>query len=516
MILWILYIAAKTPLDSIETQPTIFVIYGGTGDLSCRKLAPALYNLYLDGWMPARFSIIGTGRSSLSNEDFREKLLNGINQFSRSGKADPEKWNSFAKNIFYQPADNKNPESYASIAGQIEEHRKEWNQEPLLIHYLAVAPDLFPIIAENICKTNMAGNQDLSRIVVEKPFGRDLESARALNQLLAKIFKEEQIYRIDHYLGKETVQNIMAFRFANAILEPLWNRNYIENVQLSVTEQLGVESRGEYYEGAGALRDMIQNHILQLLCLIAMEPPISFKSEEVRNRKVDVLRSMRKFEAENIRSQSVRGQYGKGWIEGKSVPGYREEEKVNKQSNTETFAAIKFFVDNWRWQGVPFYVRTGKRLNHSASIISIQFKDLPHFVFPEEAVESWQQNRLIISIQPEMSIRLQVQAKKPGLDMLLNTIDMVFDYNSTYSSYTPEAYETLLLDTMLGDQTLFMRGDQVETAWDLLEPILHTWTHKSSLNFPNYEAGSWGPELAEALIAADGFHWISLPVNGKK
>ena len=225
---------------------------------------------------------------------------------------------------------------------------------------------------------------------------------------------------------------------------------------------------------------------------------------------------MRKFEAENIRSQSVRGQYGKGWIEGKSVPGYREEEKVNKQSNTETFAAIKFFVDNWRWQGVPFYVRTGKRLNHSASIISIQFKDLPHFVFPEEAVESWQQNRLIISIQPEMSIRLQVQAKKPGLDMLLNTIDMVFDYNSTYSSYTPEAYETLLLDTMLGDQTLFMRGDQVEAAWDLLEPILHTWTHKSSLNFPNYEAGSWGPELAEALIAADGFHWISLPVNGKK
>jgi glucose-6-phosphate 1-dehydrogenase len=337
-----------------------------------------------------------------------------------------------------------------------------------------------------------------------------------LNKLLSGIFDEKQIYRIDHYLGKQTVQNIMAFRFANAILEPIWNRNYIEHVQISVTEQLGVEERGDYYDGSGAMRDMIQNHLLQLLCLVAMESPVSFDADEIRNRKVDVLKAMRKFTAEDVRMSAVRGQYGSGWMKGKEVPGYREEPNVDKESNTETFAAIKFFVDNWRWQGVPFYVRTGKRLHQSASVITIQFKDVPHMVFPKEANESWQQNRLIISIQPEMSIRLQVQAKRPGLDMYLNAVDMVFDYKGTYTTEAPEAYETLLLDTMLGDQTLFMRGDQVETAWELIMPILNAWQGRKSLNFPNYSADSWGPEIAEALIARDGFHWFTLPIKGKK
>jgi len=501
-------------LKDIKSQPTIFVIYGATGDLCQRKLAPALYNLFIDGWMPEKFSIIGTSRTELTNEEFRQKLLEGINQFSRNGKVENDKWATFSEHILYESADLNVYETYNKFCDHITELEKVWGTKPHVIHYLAVAPSLFPIITANIAKNKLAEQREHTRIVIEKPFGHDLESAIALNKLLNENYKEEQIYRIDHYLGKETVQNILAFRFANAILEPLWNRNYIQHVQISVTEQLGVESRGGYYETSGALRDMIQNHILQLLCLIAMEPPNNFNAAEIHSRKVDVLHAMRRFSPEHVRKTVVRGQYGKGWMEGKEVPGYREEKGVDPQSNTETFAAIKFFIDSWRWQDVPFYVRTGKRLHQSSSIISIQFKDQPHFIFPPEVIDSWQQNRLIISIQPEMSIRLQLQGKRPGLDMLLNTVDMVFDYKTTYSSYTPEAYETLLLDVMQGDQTLFMRGDQVEAAWEVLTPIIQAWT-KPSLNFPNYSADSWGPELAEALIAADGFHWLSLPMNGK-
>jgi glucose-6-phosphate 1-dehydrogenase len=500
----------------IKSQSTIFIIFGGTGDLNARKLAPALYNLYLDGWMPEQFSIIGTGRTHLTDVQFRAKLMDDINQFSRSGKVTKAKWDVFSKNIFYQVSDINDFETYKEFGKRVEAHNTEWNTKANVIYYLAVSPNFFPIIASNISKAHLADDADKTRIVIEKPFGHDLESAKELNQQLAEIFNEKQIYRIDHYLGKETVQNIMAFRFANSIMEPLWNRNYIEHVQISVTEQLGVEERGDYYDGAGAMRDMMQNHLLQLLCLVAMESPVNFSADEVRNRKVDVLRAMRRFGPEDVRNSAVRGQYASGWMQGKEVPGYRDEPKVNPQSNTETFAAVKFFIDNWRWQGVPFYLRTGKRLHQSASTITIQFKDVPHLVFPAEATESWQQNRLIISIQPEMSIRLQVQAKRPGIDMVLNAVDMVFDYKGTYTQQAPEAYETLLLDTMLGDQTLFMRGDQVEEGWALIMPILNAWIHKKSLTFPNYSADSWGPESAEALIARDGFTWFTQPINGKK
>lgn len=500
-------------MKSTQSQPTVFVIFGGTGDLNWRKITPALYNLFLDGWLPENFSIIGSGRTKLSDDDFKAKMLDGINKFSRRGKADTEKWNSFAEHIFYQAADVNDAETYKEFGTLIQKHEGEWKQEANVIYYLAVAPQFFSIIAENISKSDLAAKPEKLRIVIEKPFGHDLESAKSLNKLLQNIFDEKQIYRIDHYLGKETVQNILTFRFANSLFEPLWNRNYIEHVQISVTEQLGVQDRGDYYEGAGALRDMIQNHILQLLCLVAMEVPVDFGADEIRNKKVDVLHAMRRFTPENIKNSAVRGQYGKGWIEGKEVPGYRQEAKVDPNSNTETFAAVKFFVDNWRWEGVPFYVRTGKRMHQSASVITIQFKDVPHAVFPEEATESWQQNRLIISIQPEMSIRVQVQAKRPGVDMVINTVDMVFDYKGTYDNQAPEAYETLILDTMQGDQTLFMRADQVEAAWALIMPILTTWEAKKSNKFPNYSSDSWGPEVAEALIARDGYHWFTLPTK---
>ncbi|SHH52710.1 glucose-6-phosphate 1-dehydrogenase [Chryseolinea serpens] len=499
--------------DSSKTHPTIFFIFGGTGDLTSRKLVPALFNLFLDGWMPKHLAIVAMGRTAFTDEQFREELLKDINQFSRRGKADQAKWDVFSKSVYFQVSDINNTATYEEQAARIAKFTQDAGEAPNVIYYLAVAPRFFGTITENLNRHKLAADAERTRIVIEKPFGHDLASAKELNRQLCSIFSERQIYRIDHYLGKETVQNILAFRFANSIFEPLWNRNNIDHVQISVTEQLGVGSRGGYYDEAGAMRDMIQNHILQLLCLVAMEPPVSFQADEVRNRKVDVLNSVRKFSPEDIQRNTVRGQYSKGWIEGKEVPGYREEQGVNPQSNTETFAAIKFFVDNWRWHGVPFYLRTGKRMHQSSSVITIQFKDVPHMIFPSEAVEGWQQNRLIISIQPEMSVRMQVQAKRPGLEMALNPVDMIFDYNGTYTGDTPEAYETLLLDTMLGDQTLFMRGDQVEAAWDLLMPILNAWSGKKSLSFPNYSADSWGPETAEALIARDGFHWFTLPLK---
>ena len=501
--------------NPLQSQPTIFFIFGGTGDLTSRKLIPALYNLFLDEWMPQKFAVIGMGRTLYSNEQFRALLLEDLNKYSRNGKAENKKWEEFSANVFFQVSDIKDDRTYETQADSIKKFGTQWQAEPCVIYYLAVAPRFFAPIAENLAKHKLAEDPQKSRIVIEKPFGHDLESAKELNKLLSDRFLECQIYPIDHYLGKETVQNILAFRFGNSILEPLWNRNYIDHVQISVTEQLGVADRGGYYEEAGAMRDMVQNHILQLLCLVAMESPVSFQADEVRNRKVDVLHAMRKFTAEEIKKHAVRGQYGKGWVEGKEVVGYRDEESVNPESNTETFAAIKFFIDNWRWHGVPFYLRTGKRMHQSSSIITIQFKDVPHLIFPSEAIESWQQNRLIISIQPEMSIRLQVQAKRPGLGMTLNPVDLIFDYSGTYQGEAPEAYETLLLDTMLGDQTLFMRGDQVEAAWDLLMPILNAWSSKRSLNFPNYAADSWGPGIAEALIAKDGFHWFTLPLKKK-
>jgi glucose-6-phosphate 1-dehydrogenase len=324
------------------------------------------------------------------------------------------------------------------------------------------------------------------------------------------------LYRIDHYLGKETVQNILAFRFANALFEPIWNRNYIDHVQITVAETIGVEDRGGYYEHSGALRDMIQNHLMQLVCLIAMEPPVSFNADEVRNKKVDVLNSIREIKKEEVHMYAVRGQYDAGWIEGEKVKGYREEKDVAADSSTETFAALKLFVDNWRWTDVPFYIRSGKRMQESISVITIDFKPVPHQSFPDEAMENWQPNKLVLNIQPDMGIRLRFQAKRPGLQMHLAPVDMLFDYSDSYKSgSSPEGYETLLLDVMEGDATLFMRADQVEAAWEIVMPVLSNWLANPSVNFPNYAAGTNGPETAEALIAKDGNNWIIMPFEKK-
>ncbi len=500
-----------------KINPTIIVIFGATGDLSWRKLVPAVYNLYLDKWISNEFAVIGVGRSPMTNEEFQQYSLDGVDKFSRSGKSRAEDWKLFSESLHFVQADYNDDASYQILKNCIEDLETKWDSPANRIFYMSIPPTAVEIISKKLHSNDLARDKNLSRLVVEKPFGRDLESAKQLNASLLSIFDECQIYRIDHYLGKETVQNILAFRFANALFEPLWNRNYIDHVQITVSEQLGVEDRGGYYDHSGALRDMIQNHLLQLLCYVAMEPPVSFNADEIRNKKVDVLHALRKFKREEVHLSAVRGQYGEGWMQGKHVPGYREEAGVAKNSNTETFAAIKFFIDNWRWQGVPFYVRTGKRLSEQISVISIEFRPVPHQSFPSAAAENWQPNRLILHIQPQMGIRLTFQAKRPGLKMQLNPVDMLFDYKESYTTGTPEAYETLLLDVMRGDATLFMRADQVEAAWDVLMPIIEKWEANPSVHFPNYAAGSRGPEEAEALIAKDGHTWIAMSFgkNGK-
>ena len=494
---------------------SVIFIFGGSGDLNKRKLAPALFNLYLDSWMPEKFSIVGLGRTPYSNDHFRDHLLESVQEFSRR-KNEPESlWNEFAQYISYLEMDAEDAASYSKISDYVKELEQKWGEHPNVIFYLAVAPQLVPDIASKLGALNICADTRCTRIVIEKPFGHDLKSAHELNQQLTGLFAEDQIYRIDHYLGKETVQNILALRFANALFEPIWNRNYIDHVQITVAETVGVEGRGGYYEQSGALRDMLQNHILQLLCMIGMEAPLSFEANEIRNKKVDVLNAIRKITRDQVHEYAVRGQYADGWMKGEKVKGYRQEDKVDTNSPVETFAAAKFFIDNWRWQDVPFYVRTGKFLHQKTSIITIQFKEAPHFSFPPEAAETWRSNRLTISIQPEMDIRLRFQAKRPGQSMTLNPVDMIFSYHDAYDGQEPEAYETLLLDVMEGNATQFMRSDQVESAWKVVMPIIEAWEARPPVDFPNYAPDSWGPEDAEALIARDGHNWVTLPAPHK-
>ncbi|RPJ49855.1 MAG: glucose-6-phosphate dehydrogenase [Acidobacteria bacterium] len=497
--------------SSSQLDPAVFVIFGGAGDLTWRKLVPALFDLFQDRSMPAKFSIIGVDRVDLNDDELRRRLGDGVNN-SRHGQLDTEAWGEFARHIFYQQGDFRKPETYSNLAEQLAKLDKEWNAKAQRIFYMATPPPLFGVIPTGLGEAGLARDRQRARIVIEKPIGFDLDSALQLNTTVGEHFDECQIFRLDHYLGKETVQNILAFRFGNPLFEPLWNRRYVEYIAITVAEDVGIEHRGGYYDQAGALRDMGQNHLMQLLCLVAMEPMVSFDADEIRNKKVDVLHAVRPIHHDAVGQCVVRGQYGNGWIGGQAVGGYREESGVPPDSQTETFVALRLYIDNWRWQGVPFYLRTGKRLSRQVSEVAIQFRAVPHRAFPPEATLDWQSSRLIMAIQPDQGIVLRFQAKHPGPKMHLRTVEMKFNYQEAFATRTPEAYETLLWDVMENDMTLFMRADQVEAAWRLLMPVFDAWAVAPPGDFPNYAAGTWGPEAAQALVAQQGHSW-PLPID---
>ena len=492
-------------------EPCAIVIMGATGDLAHRKLIPSLYNLAHDHLVPQGFGIVGFARSDKEHEDFRQDMKDAVSAFSRYGPVQDQVWNSFADGLFFQQADFTDLECYRRLGEVLEQADHSRGTNGNRIFYLATPPAVFSIIARMLGRcglvTHNAAGSNWTRIVIEKPFGRDLESARALNADLLKVFHEDQIYRIDHYLGKETVQNLLVFRFANGIFEPIWNRRYVDNVQITVAEELGIEHRGGYYETAGALRDIVQSHMLQLLTLTAMEPPVAYDANALRDEKVKVLRAIKRLAPADVEHDVVRGQYGPGWVGGREVRGYRAEDGVSGDSNTETYVALKLKVDSWRWAGTPFYLRTGKRLPKRETEIAVTFKRAPLALFQHLDPDSMSPNVLAIQIQPDEGISLKMVAKVPGQGVQIRPVHMDFLYGAQFSQQSPDAYERLLLDVMLGDSTLFTRRDEVEAEWNVVTPILETWQTQRAPHFPNYEAGTWGPSAAMDLIERDGRSW---------
>jgi glucose-6-phosphate 1-dehydrogenase len=486
----------------------IMVIFGASGDLTKRKLIPALYNLRDSELLSDNFAVIGVARAEMSDREFRKRLREDMREFA-TDEVDPKTWDWLEERLYYLSGDFEDDEMYKRLDTLLKKIDRERNGQGNYFFYLATAPDYFASVVKRIASASLTREADdlWRRVIIEKPFGRDLDSARKLNQDIKSVLSEPQIYRIDHYLGKETVQNIMVFRFGNGIFEPIWNRRYIDHIQITAAETVGVEQRGAYYESAGALRDMVPNHLLQLVTLTAMEPPISFDADAVRDEQTKILHAIQHLSPEEAVQRVVRGQYDAGNIKGEEVPAYRSEHNVAPESNVETFVALKLLVDNWRWADVPFYLRTGKRLAARDTEIAIQFKQPPFMLFRKTPIERLTTNRLVLHIQPDEGISLRFGAKVPGPTVNIGAVDMDFDYEDYFGDTPSTGYERLLHDCMMGDATLFQRADQVEAGWSVVAPIQEAWNNAGPPAFPNYPSGSWGPREADELLARDGREW---------
>jgi len=489
-------------------DPHAFVLFGATGDLASRRVFPALYQLWRTDLLPHEFRVVAVGRRPYDDATFREEVRAALDRHSRvapeSSRVEP-----FLERVEYQRADFADDAAFDRLAARLDAIDAAHGTAGDRLYYLATQPTAFPVVVGQLGRCGLdheTHGGGWRRVVVEKPFGRDLDSAHRLNREVAKVFRESQVYRIDHYLGKETVRNLLVFRFGNGIFEPLWNRRYVDHVQITVAESLGMEGRGAFYEETGAARDILQNHLLQLLTLVAMEPPATFEADALRDEKVKVLRAVGDFTPERVGRDVVRGQYGAGWVEARAVAGYRDEAEVDPESETETFVAARLEIDDWRWSGVPFYLRTGKRLPKRASEIAIQFREVPHRLFRGTAADP-EPNLLAIRVQPDEGILLRFGSKVPGLGLDIRTVTMDFTYGSAFATDSPDAYETLILDAMLGDASLFTRADEVEAAWRIATPIIDRWLNLPAPTFPDYAAGTWGPPAADALIERDGRRW---------